>query len=351
MKNPRVFLSRAKSRRGRAEMQASFVLPSMQGWMSARKYGEMVLRSMPKTACKMAKLKPATVLDFSVNRLVPSMRKAVFGLTYHDLFVPIGGRRFMISGEHLARIDGFRAPGISASPSEENMRYFNVMILGPSQSPYEDAQIGILALEDTNRHFCRYEDFAPRAIWAGLVAVVTVRNATVPTIFVDTRSEEGKSRCTSGRNSASSHTRVSSHMEWRTRKARTWSFEGGHAGWGGAPEGGLDRGGVAPGVAQSRARMGPCGGCRDQGRAARQTRSADAAPKLRGGCSAKIGGCSSKVALPWSCGYGRTGLSCCARITSWFYLLKLLSLIFVCNYTLGLFIPLMQDELHSMICK
>jgi hypothetical protein len=31
----------------------------------------------------------------------------------------------------------FAAPGISASPSEENMRYFNVMILGPSQSPYE----------------------------------------------------------------------------------------------------------------------------------------------------------------------------------------------------------------------
>lgn len=29
------------------------------------------------------------------------------------------------------------APGISASPSEDNMRYFNVMILGPSQSPYE----------------------------------------------------------------------------------------------------------------------------------------------------------------------------------------------------------------------
>ncbi|KAG6501345.1 hypothetical protein ZIOFF_041224 [Zingiber officinale] len=31
----------------------------------------------------------------------------------------------------------FSAPGISASPSEENMRYFNVMILGPAQSPYE----------------------------------------------------------------------------------------------------------------------------------------------------------------------------------------------------------------------
>ncbi|KAJ9551462.1 hypothetical protein OSB04_015507 [Centaurea solstitialis] len=33
------------------------------------------------------------------------------------------------------------APGISASPSEENMRYFNVMILGPSQSPYEEPKL------------------------------------------------------------------------------------------------------------------------------------------------------------------------------------------------------------------
>ena len=31
----------------------------------------------------------------------------------------------------------YTAPGISASPSEDNMRYFNVMILGPAQSPYE----------------------------------------------------------------------------------------------------------------------------------------------------------------------------------------------------------------------
>ena len=31
------------------------------------------------------------------------------------------------------------ALGISVSPSEENMRYFNVMILGPAQSPYEGA--------------------------------------------------------------------------------------------------------------------------------------------------------------------------------------------------------------------
>ncbi|BDA45024.1 Ubiquitin-conjugating enzyme E2 N [Coccomyxa sp. Obi] len=29
------------------------------------------------------------------------------------------------------------APGISASPSEENLRYFNVIILGPQNTPYE----------------------------------------------------------------------------------------------------------------------------------------------------------------------------------------------------------------------
>ncbi|XP_028092818.1 MDIS1-interacting receptor like kinase 2-like isoform X5 [Camellia sinensis] len=52
------------------------------------------------------------------------------------------------------------APGISASPSEDNMRYFNVMILGPTQSPYEELaytmevnekcdvySFGVLALE------------------------------------------------------------------------------------------------------------------------------------------------------------------------------------------------------------
>eukprot|EP00850_Spirogloea_muscicola_P019003 SM000180S03528 [mRNA] locus=s180:206991:208671:- [translate_table: standard] len=37
-----------------------------------------------------------------------------------------------------------RAPGISASPSEENLRYFNVMILGPEQSPYQG---GVFRLE------------------------------------------------------------------------------------------------------------------------------------------------------------------------------------------------------------
>merc|ERR1712072_7700 len=36
------------------------------------------------------------------------------------------------------------APGISATPSEENQRYFNVIIAGPQQSPYEG---GIFKLE------------------------------------------------------------------------------------------------------------------------------------------------------------------------------------------------------------
>lgn len=36
------------------------------------------------------------------------------------------------------------APGISASPSEENLRYFDVMIIGPQSSPYEG---GVYKLE------------------------------------------------------------------------------------------------------------------------------------------------------------------------------------------------------------
>ncbi|KAK2077563.1 Ubiquitin-conjugating enzyme E2 36 [Prototheca wickerhamii] len=35
-------------------------------------------------------------------------------------------------------------PGISASPSEENLRYFNVIILGPDSSPYQG---GVFKLE------------------------------------------------------------------------------------------------------------------------------------------------------------------------------------------------------------
>jgi hypothetical protein len=46
----------------------------------------------------------------------------------------------------VVRIAVFAAPGISASPSEENMRYFNVMILGPSQWPYEGEESSPLVL-------------------------------------------------------------------------------------------------------------------------------------------------------------------------------------------------------------
>ncbi|EFJ16885.1 ubiquitin-conjugating enzyme 35, E2 [Selaginella moellendorffii] len=37
------------------------------------------------------------------------------------------------------------AEGISASPAEDNLRYFSVMILGPAQSPYE-GKISLLEL-------------------------------------------------------------------------------------------------------------------------------------------------------------------------------------------------------------
>jgi ubiquitin-conjugating enzyme E2 N len=36
------------------------------------------------------------------------------------------------------------APGISAEPNEENLRYFKVMIMGPKESPYEG---GVFRLE------------------------------------------------------------------------------------------------------------------------------------------------------------------------------------------------------------
>ncbi|KAD6794440.1 hypothetical protein E3N88_05336 [Mikania micrantha] len=58
-------------------------------------------------------------------------------------FDPSSGDIFMV---FMFFISGFVdvAPGISASPSEDNMRYFNVMILGPTQSPYEG---GVFKLE------------------------------------------------------------------------------------------------------------------------------------------------------------------------------------------------------------
>lgn len=33
-------------------------------------------------------------------------------------------------------------PGISAAPSEENLRYFNVVIFGPDSSPYQGVNLG-----------------------------------------------------------------------------------------------------------------------------------------------------------------------------------------------------------------
>ena len=36
-------------------------------------------------------------------------------------------------------------PGIIATPSEDNLRYFEVTIIGPNQSPYaKEIQIGII---------------------------------------------------------------------------------------------------------------------------------------------------------------------------------------------------------------
>ncbi|KAL3635433.1 NEDD8-activating enzyme E1 regulatory subunit axr1 [Castilleja foliolosa] len=43
------------------------------------------------------------------------------------------------NGQQQFAAENHQAPGISASPSEENMRYFNVMILGPTQSPFEES--------------------------------------------------------------------------------------------------------------------------------------------------------------------------------------------------------------------
>ncbi|KAK8953893.1 Ubiquitin-conjugating enzyme E2 36 [Platanthera zijinensis] len=70
----------------------------------------------------------------------------------------IGVCRFIIFVENLARIDGFRAPGISTSPSEENMCYFNVMILGPSQPPYEEGQPA-LRFNNSKSNLCKSLQF------------------------------------------------------------------------------------------------------------------------------------------------------------------------------------------------
>ncbi|CAL9087553.1 unnamed protein product [Musa textilis] len=89
------------------------------------------------------------VLDLSPFRSVisrlplqTSRREGMF-LGFRVLFSDLG---FLILSyeQETQRLLSEPAPGISASPSEDNMRYFNVMILGPSQSPYEG---GVFKLE------------------------------------------------------------------------------------------------------------------------------------------------------------------------------------------------------------
>jgi ubiquitin-conjugating enzyme E2 N len=41
--------------------------------------------------------------------------------------------------QHHLTCNGNRVPGISAVPHEDNLRYFDVEIHGPSSSPYEGA--------------------------------------------------------------------------------------------------------------------------------------------------------------------------------------------------------------------
>lgn len=41
---------------------------------------------------------------------------------------------------HFPPVDA--VPGISAAPSEENLRYFNVVIFGPDSSPYQGVNLG-----------------------------------------------------------------------------------------------------------------------------------------------------------------------------------------------------------------
>ncbi|MQL75463.1 hypothetical protein Taro_007808 [Colocasia esculenta] len=66
------------------------------------------------------------------------------------------------------------APGISASPSEDNMRYFNVMILGPTQSPYEG---GVFKLE----LFLPEEyPMAPPKLWISIQALLSAPNPDDP---------------------------------------------------------------------------------------------------------------------------------------------------------------------------
>eukprot|EP01051_Picozoa_sp_SAG22_P032512 SAG22_NODE_13752_length_396_cov_0.696970_1_plen_69_part_01 len=48
-------------------------------------------------------------------------------------------RSFAVRFGPLVLFCGSAVPGISATPTEDNLRYFQVIIIGPVQSPYEGA--------------------------------------------------------------------------------------------------------------------------------------------------------------------------------------------------------------------
>lgn len=79
--------------------------------------------------------------NYTVERSILSGRRRAFSVSPAAMSNSNLPRRII---KETQRLLSEPAPGISASPSEDNLRYFNVMILGPSQSPYEG---GVFKLE------------------------------------------------------------------------------------------------------------------------------------------------------------------------------------------------------------
>jgi ubiquitin-conjugating enzyme E2 N len=84
------------------------------------------------------------------------------------------------------------APGISASPSDDNVRYFNVIILGPSQSPYDGtlrvapAEPGTLTCSAPGGLF-KLELFLPDEYPMSAPKVRGARHRSSPTVLTDLR--------------------------------------------------------------------------------------------------------------------------------------------------------------------
>ncbi|KAG6494028.1 hypothetical protein ZIOFF_049046 [Zingiber officinale] len=99
----------------------------------------------------LARSAPGNSIEGCLSKLSDSLANPVcFSLLLISVKYFQGGGYYSVSSWELLILFGFcdslsfAAPGISASPSEDNMRYFNVMILGPTQSPYEG---GVFKLE------------------------------------------------------------------------------------------------------------------------------------------------------------------------------------------------------------